>query len=379
MNSSSHGPSDSHGDRATDTKAEAQVRAGMTPFDSRVSPDGPAAFVSSVWGIHDAQAPDSPLPTGCGFYRIVKPLDELGRHGWTVKYQAGRPPPDVARAKLIVGERLDRPDVMGEWRRLRLKHRLVYELDDDIWTVDPTNTMAYKTYGVHSVQDAVATLCAMSDIVTVSTEPLAEVVRRESGQANIRVIKNCIPASMLSMERKRRDHVTIGWSGGASHTMDIVLIALAVRHTMNRNPNLRLHIVGTDFRVSFGHLHAYHTAWEKNPMDFYQHLDFDIGLAPIVSSDFNESKSYLKPLEYAAMGIPVVASNFGPYKEFVIDGVTGFLVGDREIEWKNAIRELVANPDLRESMGIKARELAAQHTFEGNWWRWAEAYKEALR
>jgi glycosyltransferase involved in cell wall biosynthesis len=92
---------------------------------------------------------------------------------------------------------------------------------------------------------------------------------------------------------------------------------------------------------------------------------------------FNESKSPLKALEYAAMGIPVIASDFGPYPEFVVHGVTGFLA-KREKDWRDHIRELAADADLRESMGKKARELAAQHTIEGNWHRWAAAYQEVL-
>jgi hypothetical protein len=39
----------------------------------------------------------------------------------------------------------------------------------------------------------------------------------------------------------------------------------------------------------------------------------------------------------------------------------------------------VADADLRESMGAKARELAAQHTIEGNWQKWADAYQEVLQ
>lgn len=358
-------------------KAGARLQPGGSGLPSDRPVDPPAAFTSSVWGIHDTQGPDNPLPTGCGVYRVVYPLDALRQHGWQTYYQAGRPPPQAGLVKLIVGERLDRPEVMGEWRRLRQNHRLVYELDDDVWTVDPTNATAYLVYSRYAVQDTVATNCAMADMVTVSTEPLAEVVRRESGQTCVRVVKNCIPESMLAMDRPRREHVTVGWTGGGSHTLDVAMIATVVREVMNRNPALRLHIVGTDFRATFGHLHAYHTPWAPRPQDFYRLLDFDIGLAPIVASEFNASKSYLKPLEYAALGIPCVASDFGPYREFVVHGVTGFLASKRS-HWRNYIRELAADADLRESMGAKARELAAQHTMEGNWWRWAEAYREAL-
>jgi glycosyltransferase involved in cell wall biosynthesis len=321
------------------------------------------------------------MPTGCGYFRITLPLDQLAAHGWKVHYQAFTPPAEVAGYRLIVGERLDRPQVLGAWRRLRQGHRLAYEIDDDVWNVDVTNFNAYSVFSRLSVIDAVESSIVTSDLVTVTTEALAETVRARTDHPNVKVIGNYLPASVLTTERKRSKHVTIGYAGGASHAMDIATIATSVRKVLDRDPSLRLHVVGVDYRPTLGHNHAYHTKWVDNPADYClgmaQSLDFDIGLAPLAPTRFNYSKSHLKALEYAAMGIPVVASDFGPYPGFVIDGVTGFLVTTKQ-QWRDRIRELVADADLRESMGAKARELAAQHTIEGNWQKWAGAYQEVL-
>lgn len=308
---------------------------------------------------------------------MLLPLEQLKANGWKAGWAAFDPPATISEYKLVVGERLDRPHVLGTWRRLRQYHKLAYELDDDVWSVEVTNHVAYRVYSRYDVQDAVEAACHVADLVTVSTEPLAEVLRRQTGHPNVKVIGNYVPEFVLGLERRRPEHVTIGWTGGASHTMDTALIARAVRRVMNTDPSLRLHIIGTDFRPTFGHAHARLTHWEPDPRDYYKNLDFDIGLAPIASSTFNESKSFLKALEYAAMGIPVIASDFGPYPEFVVHGVTGFLA-KREKDWRDYIRELAADSDLRESMGRKARELAAQYTIEGNWWRWAQAYRSVL-
>lgn len=336
-------------------------------------------FTSSAWGIHDAQNPADrqSLPSGCGFYRIVLPFEQLKAHGWDVRWQAGTPPPEVGKYKLVVAERLDNPQVMGLWRRMRQRHRLVYEIDDDVWNVDPANAGAHKVYSRLSVQDVVENCCAVADMITVTTQPLAELVRTRTGNQNVKVIPNYIPESVLAIQRPRQKNITIGWTGGASHTWDVAMIARPVRAVMNANPSLRLHIVGSDFRPTVGHLHARFTNWEPDPRDYYPRLDFDIGLAPIAPTAFNESKSYLKALEYGALGIPVIASDFGPYQEYVVDGVTGFLVKTAK-QWRERIRELVADESLRETMGAKARELAAQHTIEGNWHRWADAYQEVL-
>jgi glycosyltransferase involved in cell wall biosynthesis len=109
-------------------------------------------------------------------------------------------------------------------------------------------------------------------------------------------------------------------------------------------------------------------------MGYYQAIDFDIGLAPLIPSMFNRSKSHIKALEYAALGIPVIASDEPPYRDFVIDGVTGFLVR-REHEWGQRLRDLVNDDAMRESMGVKAREHAAQFSIEKGWRLWEQAYR----
>ena len=327
--------------------------------------------------IHDSQAPNNPIPSGCGYYRVTLPLDQLAAHGWKVTYQAGTPPPKAETAKVLVGQRMDRPDVLGLWRRLSLKHKLVYELDDDIFHIEAINWVAYRVYSQADVQDAVAHCAEVASMVTVSTEPLAEVMREYNG--NVVVLPNFIPERMLTMERPRPERLTIGWTGGASHGNDVRVAAPAVREFLDWDcPDAQLHVQGTDFRGTFGHLNARHTGWADRPQDYYGLLDFDIGLAPLSGHEFNRSKSHIKALEYAALGIPVIASDCEPYRDFVIDGVTGFLVSERKKEWRDRLKLLAKDPGLRETMGAKAREHAAAYTMEKNWVLWDEAYRTLL-
>jgi glycosyltransferase involved in cell wall biosynthesis len=335
----------------------------------------PATGPPTVWGIHDSQADDSGKPSGCGFYRIVLPLRALKANGWDARWQAGTPPPDSAAYRLIVGERLDRAEAQGHWRRLRARHRLVYEVDDDVFHVDPTNYMAWRVYGQPGVQDAVSHMAATSDLVTVTTEPLAQVMREHN--PNVAVLPNCIPGWLCDHPRPRAGKLTVGWTGGASHTLDVAMIAEPVREFMRTHRDWQLHIVGTDFRPTLHMLTARFTRWEPDPEDYYRRLDFDIGLCPLTGSVFDAGKSAVKAMELGALGIPVIASDVEAYRGYVVDGVTGFLVSTPK-QWRARLRELAADEALRESMGAKARELARQHTIEGNWQRWADAYTPLL-
>ena len=66
----------------------------------------------------------------------------------------------------------------------------------------------------------------------------------------------------------------------------------------------------------------------------------------------------MAPLEAAATGVPVVGSRVGGIPEAVIDGETGFLVAERDVDGlARRIGELLDNGELRRTMGVRARAL----------------------
>jgi glycosyltransferase involved in cell wall biosynthesis len=66
-------------------------------------------------------------------------------------------------------------------------------------------------------------------------------------------------------------------------------------------------------------------------------------------------------LEAMACGLPVVASRIGGIPEFVIDGVTGYLIppGDHNL-LAIRIRALLDDPLSRRMMGLSARTLGTE-------------------
>jgi len=120
-----------------------------------------------------------------------------------------------------------------------------------------------------------------------------------------------------------------------------------------------------------------HTVWCTNTLDYYGLIDFDIGIAPLKPTVFAETKSHVKCLEYAALGIPVVATDIRPYREFIIDGVTGYLVR-KDHEWAARLRELINDAAMRKEMGENARALASQWTIEKGYQLWEQAYRSVL-
>jgi glycosyltransferase involved in cell wall biosynthesis len=80
----------------------------------------------------------------------------------------------------------------------------------------------------------------------------------------------------------------------------------------------------------------------------------DIGLAPLPDNRFTRGKCGFKILQYAAAGLPVVASPVGVNAEYVRDKVTGFIAMSSS-EWIDRITQLIENRQLGERMGQGGR------------------------
>ncbi|HWK19818.1 MAG TPA: glycosyltransferase family 4 protein [Microbacteriaceae bacterium] len=309
--------------------------------------------------------------TACGYYRIRLPFEEMRKHGHEMEYARTAEQFDESWP-ILVAQRFGYPGFELEWLKLFRKHAMVWETDDDLWAIDPVNKRAAEVF----TRDYLKGLefCVRSArLVTVTNDHLAE--RMSRFNPNVAVVPNMIDAALPTMNRVRRDKVTIGWAGGDSHRRDLARI-VAPLHRIVRTTAAVVHTIGQDFSdvLRLPVDRHRHTGWESRLIKYYSSLDFDIGLAPIENTTFTRSKSYIKALEYGALGIPVIASDVGPYREYVEDGVTGFLVR-KESEWIDRMQLLIDDADLRERMGAAAREKATRHTIAAGWPLWEQAYR----
>lgn len=309
--------------------------------------------------------------SGCGYYRVKQPFNVLKARGHDVSYD-GNMPPDIAlgAADVVVAQRvvLEGPSewIQKEARRGRTK--IVLELDDDLWNIEGSSPIAHGFFNLEMQARAKENL-AVADLVTTTTDHLANRLS-EYTKAPIEVIPNHVSSWLIDHEVERRSGVTtVGWAGSATHNGDWAELASELRRFLTRNPGVELHTMGHHVAERWK-TNVRHSWWKNEIDDYLRVIDFHVGLAPLRPSLFNKSKSALKAMEYGALGIPIVASNCGPYADYVRHGETGFLV-DRPHEWAIYLRELVTDPELRETMGQKARShVAATSLIEDNLWRW---------
>ncbi len=314
-----------------------------------------------LWGFHDDHA--------CGYYRIQLPFAELARHGHVIETNCGWS--DRCREyPVIVGQRVGRIEALKLWRRLATPGRgLVWETDDDVFSIDPTNASAWLTH-TPDVMDAIEFAAHSAHMVTVTNEHLAEVMTRFND--NVVILPNHYDAALLDIERPHRTKVTVGWAGGDSHVKDFRVVADQLRRFLLRNPAVDFHNIGTSYLRAF-RLPGRHTGWLQDIFDYYRCIDFDIGIVPLADSTFNASKSGIKAIEFAALGIPVIASDVPAYRGIVLDGVTGYLIRS-PYQWASRLRDLVNDPSMRAEMGAKAKEHVSQWTIRQGWPRWEAAY-----
>jgi glycosyltransferase involved in cell wall biosynthesis len=80
----------------------------------------------------------------------------------------------------------------------------------------------------------------------------------------------------------------------------------------------------------------------------------DVGIMPLLDTPWARGKCGYKLIQYMASKLPVVASPVGVNSQIVEHGVNGFLA-TTEADWRTALFKLLADPDLRRSMGSAGR------------------------
>ena len=137
--------------------------------------------------------------------------------------------------------------------------------------------------------------------------------------------------------------------------------------------------IGADFRKLVGLPTARHILWQSDMAAYYTMFSqFDICIAPILPTPFNDAKSEIKSLEAGRGGIPIVATNFGPYRRYVDHGEDGMLCLNEE-DWFTHLRALVFDHDMRAEVGARGRAKAEQRTYGLAAPTWAGLYAKLLQ
>lgn len=241
----------------------------------------------------------------------------------------------------------------------------IFELDDDLLNVpsekDPRGT--YAAYA-KSLRD----LIAQASAVTVSTDTLQRSI--EAINSNVFLLPNRLSDRLWKsppLERLSDGFVRALYMGTVTHHEDLQLVFPALEAVAAANPTFRITVVGGTADVIVTPERAQWLTHIAVP-DFAKNYDAfvpwlrsqaaacDFSIAPLADTPFNASKSALKVLDYAALGLPILASDVNVYRGLVKAAPAAKLVPNTTQKWQAAIARQISLGETSRKQGAENRQ-----------------------
>lgn len=235
------------------------------------------------------------------------------------------------------------------WLR-RYARKVIYDFDDAIMYSpkapernSPSHFMRFRR------------TTKLADMIIAGNSYLAEHARIFN--PNVEILPTGLDTNAYKVEAgpKNDGKIRLVWIGSKSTLRYLAEIKPALEKIGSHFDNVILRIICDDF-FDLQDMEVEKRLWSKET----QAIDLatsDIGLAPLPDNRFTRGKCGFKTLQYAAAGLPVVASPVGVNSKYVRDGVTGFLVANLQ-QWPEQLTKLITDSNLRRKMSQAGREKA---------------------
>jgi glycosyltransferase involved in cell wall biosynthesis len=304
--------------------------------------------------------------SGPSFHHIKIPTNYLNTKG-LCNAAWGWQPELMDKADIIVIQRQIAPESLNFVREKKRQGKtVIYTLGDNMFCLPPHSPVFY--YYTPQVIKKAAQIMKECHAITTTTPYLAEQLQRNSGQKYVYVLPHLIAKEHISKiaPDKPTDEIRIGWTTTPYHIGDWPICSHAIKDICNKYPQVKI--------VFWGFINEDMSSYvPKEQLEFYSWvdvleyyncltaMDFDIGIAPLEDTPYNNSKSPLKFIEYGMLGIPGVYSPTPPY-----DTVEHLETGlkpkkNRYREWYRWLEYLIENPDERVRIGMNARNHVLEH------------------
>lgn len=328
-----------------------------------------AAFISGDFVLRED---GPPIPNGCAWMRLVLPSRVVQQHGWDTGVGLPRVHPekgigiahedgmlvgwDVSVFKLLMHETI--PHLFNVMQKQG--HRVIVDVDDAHFALHEEN-VAHHTTNPHANPESNRMYYEMgirqADTVTVATEFLLE--HYEKRCRDVRLIRNGLDTDRFTAV-EHTDNPTIGWVGATYwRSGDVEVLRDWLPGFMEDHGTPVIHAGhipadGRHFGARVGLQQV--VTLPMQPVELYPSLfaPIQIGLVPLNLVPFSEAKSYLKGLEYAASGIPFIASPTHEYRLLASEGIGR--IASTPDEWRDHVTELL-DLDVRRAEAERQRAL----------------------
>jgi len=321
--------------------------------------------------------------SGNGFYRGVGPMTALAARGHRVRAlptEDGHP----ARRLGALGEidvlHVHRFCEERVWRLAReakaIGAAVTWDQDDN--QAATPRGVAYERDWNGFAGDRRLThmrrLWRLVDLTTTPSAQLAEQMARD-GAPTPTVIPNYLPDVFLGPDRQPHHGVTIGWIAGLEHAADVERLPIlpVLQRLLDERDDVNVVSIG----LRLGLRSERYIYSESIPLSLLtrQAAIFDIGIAPLSDIVFNRSRSDVKLKEYAAAGLPWLASPIGPYAGLG-EKQGGRLVTDDG--WYEELLRLIEKPKERRKLAKRGTKWVAEQTLSRRAGEWEDALSAAI-
>ena len=239
----------------------------------------------------------------------------------------------------------------------------IYEINDALFAI-PAYIIPSEVERTRMAQQTNAML-RWADVVCLNNGYLEEYARRfNPSVVTIPEFVDCTKFSPTTDARRKEGVPVLGWVGAADkrHFENVKLLAEPLAKLAQKR-SLVLRLIGmrederfTKLFESIRGLRVETVGWRASA-DHVPHeiRQLDVGLAPLIEDPWTLGKSPVKVLEYMACGVLPVASAVGQQKEFIKDGVNGFLVNTTQ-EWVEKLEYAISDAPELDTMRQRAVE-----------------------
>lgn len=252
----------------------------------------------------------------------------------------------------------------------QLEMKIVYDLDDNMWEIPEFNP-AHASLGQY--RDGFTACIQMVDAVTVSTLALQKAVKRHvkvlrnrftGKEIPVMIAENRVEMRMFAPPQKKKELI-VGWAGSSSHIGDLEVMQDGLIEVAKENPDVVFEFRGLNASTTVAALpNARFKLWTP-VSEFAARMPlwgWSIATAPLVSHDFNSSKSCIKVLEAAYCKIPCLASWVDPYAHFMShDPELKWLLCASKSQWAPKLRDLIHDEARRLELGQRMYNVMVEH------------------
>lgn len=339
---------------------------------------------------------------GCGYHRLIWPAEAAKRAGCDVQIveQNKRMVEFIMQDDTVVDVKLP-PDIdVVVFQRVthlylaqavsKLRERgvaVVLDVDDDLTLIHPHNPAFNRLHPRHLLKEMtdgsrhmhswhhMVEACKNATLVTVSTP---ELLTRYAPHGRGRVLHNYLNDHYF--EQTHEDGTDIMWPASVhSHPNDPEVVGNAIARLVDEGAPFHSFGEPQSTARAFGFREPTHEYPEYIPVQEWASAiaAFGIGICPLADTKFNAGKSWLKPLELSAVGVPWVGSPRAEYRRLHERFGAG-LLAEKPKQWYRVLSQLRRDDVMRKELTDAGRQAAAQLRIRDHAWRWIEAWEDAL-